>query len=963
MNVGDLFVALRVEANQLQSEITAAMRNAGTTATKSFTDNFKVAAGAVGVLGTAISAVGIDSAIKWETAFAGVAKTVDASDEELEQLAATLRSMAPDLGMSANELAGLAEQAGALGIAKENISEFVRVTAMIGQTTNVSADQAATALGQLGNVLGLREDDYERFGAALVDLGNKGASTEQEILEMATRAGGGAKIMGLAADETLGWASAVANLGIETEAGGSALQTFFLSVQKLSSAPDGLMKLNRVTGLTSEQFLKMMENDPSAALQSIIQGLGNLDEAARAQALRDLGFSEVRITRMLLGLAGNVDNLTNSVNIGREAWDDNSALQTEFGKRAETTAFQIEALKADLMETAITIGEVLLPHVKNFVAIARDVAQGISNWMKENKGLVDTLTPLLAVLSGILALKWGGNFLTSLLGQFGLNALGGALAKAILPAAVTAGTTAGTAQATAHATAATGPGLLTRMLTGLVSMQAGLTASSSIIGRAAGTAMAGGVALGLAAIASEYKDDTDKIGHDLGRQLFGSFGDEAKGLLHGTVGDSIFDAIHVMALRFQATDPLASARTQWAANLKIWATENSADWEKLSQLFIDAVERGVSPEEAYQVALKTWTGYGEGIPAGVQQGAKGLGEPDFAARLTEPLGNHLSRQLHQVGHNAGDEGGVAVIGQLFTRMTHEQRGEMERFGQILANSAAHAGRLTHNALADELHKGIPSIRDQWKQYLEATKDALDPMKQIAWLEARLSGDQLAKGLESKNPLVRRQAELMRDGMMAQLEQLKRLMGIEGEEGGDALVGAINQTKPAAGGAGRGLANAVATGIKQQAHLFHEYGLSSGNQFVNAVAHAFAAGRQKIRTALGVFSVPIATHSPPKEGPLKNIPKWGRTLGELYVEAFGGALSGSALGNLLAPRPSLAFAGINGATVELHHTVDLRGDTSGLSGADIADMLNQGMDASGLHFNLRHASALTYRSNR
>jgi hypothetical protein len=189
----------------------------------------------------------IGAAIEWESAFAGVRKTVDASEAEFAELDEGIRQMAREMPIAATELAGLAEAAGALGIAKADIEEFTRVTALIGTTTDVSSDQAATSLGQLSNVLGLTSDDYERFASTLVDLGNKGASTESQILEIASRAGAGAKLIGVSTDATLAWASAVANLGIEVEAGGSSLQKFFLeSARSVSQGAEELETYDRV---------------------------------------------------------------------------------------------------------------------------------------------------------------------------------------------------------------------------------------------------------------------------------------------------------------------------------------------------------------------------------------------------------------------------------------------------------------------------------------------------------------------------------------------------------------------------------------------------------------------------------------------------------------------------------------------------------------------------------------------
>src|SRR5688500_11175142 len=126
-----------------------------------------VSAGIDGV--KAVVAGSIDAAMEWETAFTGVRKTVDASEEEFAQLSGAIRGMAKEIPIGTTELAGLAEAAGALGIAKDDLLEFTRITAMIGTTTDVSSDQAATSLGQLSTVLGLTDKDYERFGSTLVD--------------------------------------------------------------------------------------------------------------------------------------------------------------------------------------------------------------------------------------------------------------------------------------------------------------------------------------------------------------------------------------------------------------------------------------------------------------------------------------------------------------------------------------------------------------------------------------------------------------------------------------------------------------------------------------------------------------------------------------------------------------------------------------------------------------------------
>jgi len=314
---------------------------------------------AVGLYGVqrAIDAT-VGAAIQWESEFAGVEKTVEGTAEELAGLESELRGMARTMPIARGELAGIAEQAGALGIATQDIREFTEVVAMIGETTDVSSDQAATALGQLSNVLGLTQQDYDNFGAALVDLGNKGASTERQILEIASRAGAGADLIGIAADATLGWSSAVANLGIEAEAGGSALQRFFLgAAQHVGAAGEELETMADIAGVEVAEFARLFNEDASAALTNFIAGLGELTQAEQLAVLEALGFNDVRIQRALLGLAGNVDNLTDSLEIGSEAWEDNTALVEEYGKRARTTASRIEILGNRIGDLGVRLGE------------------------------------------------------------------------------------------------------------------------------------------------------------------------------------------------------------------------------------------------------------------------------------------------------------------------------------------------------------------------------------------------------------------------------------------------------------------------------------------------------------------------------------------------------------------------------------------------------------------------------
>lgn len=312
------------------------------------------------------------AAIDWEDAFQGVVKTVDASDESLDALAANLRDMSTRMPTSAIDLAKIAEAAGQMGVGfdkatgKTNtatIAAFTEQVAMLAATTDVSAEDAAMALGQLTNVIGLSGDEFDNFAAALVDLGNKGSSTESQILEITRRSGGAAKLIGIAKEETLGWAAAAANLGLNQELAGTGLQRFFLQTQAIITKGGGnLNDLAKIAGKSTKDFRKAFKKDASGALEDLLTGLGKMPKDRRLKAVQDLFGKGTGLTRLIIGLSDSVkDNLTPALDDSAKAWFESKAAAEEFAKRNQTVQSAISRLKNGIIDAAVSIGEGFAP--------------------------------------------------------------------------------------------------------------------------------------------------------------------------------------------------------------------------------------------------------------------------------------------------------------------------------------------------------------------------------------------------------------------------------------------------------------------------------------------------------------------------------------------------------------------------------------------------------------------------
>lgn len=339
-------------------EMSTSMRDAGRSLTAT-------GAGIIGVLGLTAKA-----AIDWESAWTGVTKTVNGTEQELSGLEGQLRQMARTIPASQSEIAAVAEAAGQLGVKTKDIASFTRVMIDLGNTTNLTADEAATSLAQLMNVMGTAGDDVGRLGATVVLLGNNGASTERDIVQMAQRIAGAGKQVGLSEAQVLAYASALSSVGIEAEAGGSAISQSFLRIdQAVRAGGAGLALLADTSGMTAAQFKKAYEQDAAGAVATFLKGLGRAGAkgADVTAILKDLGVEGIREADALRRLAASGDLLSSSLGDADQAWKANTALAQEALKRYDTAASKIEVSWNRIKDAAITAGGAVAPVVTSII--------------------------------------------------------------------------------------------------------------------------------------------------------------------------------------------------------------------------------------------------------------------------------------------------------------------------------------------------------------------------------------------------------------------------------------------------------------------------------------------------------------------------------------------------------------------------------------------------------------------
>ena len=345
------------------------------------------------------------AAVDFESAFAGVAKTVDATDEELAQMSEDIRQMAKDIPATTTEIAGVAEAAGQLGIATEDVMGFTRVMIDLGNSTNLSATEAASALAKFANITGMAASDYDRLGSVIVALGNNFATTEADIVAMSTRLASAGTLAGLTETEIMALATAMSSVGIEAEAGGTAMtQTMTAIESAVASGSDKVEEFARIAGMSADQFTKNWNEKPIEAITAFIAGLGELDEQGESATLvlEKLGLTGVRQGNMLKSLALASDMLTDAVDMSSQAWKDNTALAEESAKRYETMASRLQVMKNNVKDVGITLGEILMPYIEKAVEKIQQLTEWFSNLDEKQQENIVRFAAVAAAIGPIL---------------------------------------------------------------------------------------------------------------------------------------------------------------------------------------------------------------------------------------------------------------------------------------------------------------------------------------------------------------------------------------------------------------------------------------------------------------------------------------------------------------------------------------------------------------------------------
>ena len=457
------------------------------------------------------------SNVSREAAFVSATKNVEdvhQTQEDLDALNDSLREMGTRIPQTYQQLAGLMGVGATLGVPYEDLEKFTEVMAKLNVATNVAGEGGAQAMAQFLNITEKDFGNLDRVGSALTELGNNSATTEQAILEMAHRAATGLSTVGMTSADILAVSAAINSVGIEAQAGGSAIsklgitmdkaanvggqqiqmlldtwgdetgriqsiydlytlldampsqegwKNFAYSLGMTASDTKALMnsalaaeRFSRAMGQTVDEFAAGWNQDSANQMLNFFRALGEMDGTGEAEnmlwTMDQLGIKEIRQSNMVRALAGNWELYAKMLGLGRDAYEENIALENE-ANRAFSTNESRRVINQNKEENALeAMGETVTAMRKPWEDFFGDLQQWYADWpgwaqtavgvaAETTKGLGDLLNTAGTAAFDILAIS-------KAIKEIEDSTIGAALIKKLGAAGSAAAAAAGTAATT-----------------------------------------------------------------------------------------------------------------------------------------------------------------------------------------------------------------------------------------------------------------------------------------------------------------------------------------------------------------------------------------------------------------------------------------------------------------------------------------------------------------------------------
>lgn len=365
-------------------------------------------------LGTLVSAA-VQAGIAQERAFADVKRTAQGTTNDLNELRKAYTDLSTQKVVTPfADLAKIGTLGAQMNIPTKDLKDFTTAVAEFSTVTEMDVEAATTAFGRFGQMMGgLQEsskgagDGYKILANQVADLGAKSVATEPEIANMMVSIAAQGKSAGFTQNQILALSSTLSSLAIPKEWARGSLQRIFNSINAAAAeGGDAMHTYARAVGVTDAEFQKLWRDDPNKVFQGILQNLAGIgDKVQKAQAIKDLGFKNVRDVELLSRMSNSVGLYVEQLEEAERASKNTSFIDDSMSIITDTMSAKLQQFQNALQNAGAAMNSSFMVPMKTVVTVATMAVNAFAKLPAPIQAFVGALTAVGIARVGMLATK------------------------------------------------------------------------------------------------------------------------------------------------------------------------------------------------------------------------------------------------------------------------------------------------------------------------------------------------------------------------------------------------------------------------------------------------------------------------------------------------------------------------------------------------------------------------------
>lgn len=365
-------------------------------------------------LGTLVSAAA-QAGIAQERAFADVKRTAQGTTNDLNELRKAYTDLSTQKVVTPfADLAKIGTLGAQMNIPTKDLKDFTTAVAEFSTVTEMDVEAATTAFGRFGQMMGgLQEsskgagDGYKILANQVADLGAKSVATEPEIANMMVSIAAQGKSAGFTQNQILALSSTLSSLAIPKEWARGSLQRIFNSINAAAAeGGDAMHTYARAVGVTDAEFQKLWRDDPNKVFQGILQNLAGIsDKVQKAQAIKDLGFKNVRDVELLSRMSNSVGLYVEQLEEAERASKNTSFIDDSMSIITDTMSAKLQQFQNALQNAGAAMNSSFMVPMKTIVTVATMAVNAFAKLPAPIQAFVGALTAVGIARAAMVATK------------------------------------------------------------------------------------------------------------------------------------------------------------------------------------------------------------------------------------------------------------------------------------------------------------------------------------------------------------------------------------------------------------------------------------------------------------------------------------------------------------------------------------------------------------------------------